>query len=37
VAAIIDGTAPANLTATSLVRALPYFWAEQERRLTGSV
>jgi site-specific DNA recombinase len=35
VAAIIDGTAPANLTATSLARALPYSWAEQERRLTG--
>ena len=33
VAAIIDGTAPANLTATSLARALPYSWAEQERRL----
>jgi site-specific DNA recombinase len=36
VAAIIDGTAPANFTATSLARALPYSWAEQERRLTGS-
>ena len=35
VAAIIDGTAPANLTATSLARALPYSWAEQERRLNG--
>jgi site-specific DNA recombinase len=35
VAAIIDGTAPADLTATSLARALPYSWAEQERRLTG--
>jgi site-specific DNA recombinase len=35
VAAIIDGTAPANLTATSLARALPYSWAEQESRLTG--
>jgi DNA invertase Pin-like site-specific DNA recombinase len=35
VAAIIDGTAPANLTATSLARALPHSWAEQERRLTG--
>jgi len=35
VAAIMDGTAPANLTATSLARALPYSWAEQERRLTG--
>jgi site-specific DNA recombinase len=34
-AAIMDGTAPANLTATSLARALPCSWAEQERRLTG--
>jgi site-specific DNA recombinase len=35
VAAIIDGTAPANLTVASLARALPYSWAEQERRLMG--
>jgi site-specific DNA recombinase len=35
VAAILDGTAPVNLTATSLARALPYSWAEQERRITG--
>jgi DNA invertase Pin-like site-specific DNA recombinase len=35
VAAIIDGTAPANVSATSLARALPYSWAEQERRLAG--
>ena len=36
VAAIIDGTAPADLTVTSLARALPYSWAEQEsRRLPG--
>jgi hypothetical protein len=35
VAAIIDGTAPADLTATSLARALPHSWAEQERRFTG--
>ena len=34
VAAIIDGTAPANLTVTTLARALPHSWAEQERRLT---
>jgi DNA invertase Pin-like site-specific DNA recombinase len=34
VAAIIDGTAPANLTVT-LARALPHSWAEQERRLMG--
>ena len=33
VAAIMDGTAPTDLTATSLARALPYSWAEQERRL----
>ena len=35
VAAIIDGSAPANLTATSLARALPFSWAEQESRLPG--
>jgi site-specific DNA recombinase len=35
VAAIIDGTAPPDFTATSLARALPCSWAEQERRLTG--
>jgi hypothetical protein len=33
VSAIIDGTAPAGLTVTALARALPYSWAEQERRL----
>jgi site-specific DNA recombinase len=33
VAAIIDGTAPADLTVTTLARALPYSWAEQERRI----
>jgi hypothetical protein len=33
--AVLDGTAPANLTVTSLARALPYSWAEQERRLMG--
>jgi site-specific DNA recombinase len=33
VAAIIDGTAPADLTVTTLARALPYSWAEQERRV----
>ena len=31
--ALLDGTAPANLTATTLARALPWSWAEQERRL----
>ena len=33
VSGILDGTAPANLTVTQLARALPYSWAEQERRL----
>jgi site-specific DNA recombinase len=31
VAAIVDGTAPADLTVTGLAKALPYSWAEQER------
>jgi hypothetical protein len=35
VAAIIDGTAPANLSVTSLARALPYSWAEQEKPANG--
>jgi len=30
--ALLDGTAPADLTLTKLARALPYCWAEQERR-----
>jgi site-specific DNA recombinase len=33
VAGLLDGTAPANLTITALARALPWSWAEQERRL----
>jgi site-specific DNA recombinase len=33
IAAIVDGTAPADLTITSLPKALPYSWTEQERRL----
>jgi site-specific DNA recombinase len=33
VSALLDGTAPADLTLTQLARALPYSWAEQERRL----
>ena len=33
VAAILDGTAPASLTVTALARALPWSWAEQERRV----
>ncbi len=31
IAAIIDGSAPANLTVTGLAKALPDSWAEQER------
>ena len=31
IAAIVDGTAPADLTVTGLARALPYSWAEQEQ------
>jgi hypothetical protein len=30
---LLDGTAPAGLTITALARALPWSWAEQERRL----
>jgi hypothetical protein len=33
VSTIIDGAAPADLTVTALRRALPFSWAEQERRL----
>jgi hypothetical protein len=33
VSAILDGSAPANLTVIQLVRALPYSWTEQERRI----
>jgi site-specific DNA recombinase len=33
VSALLDGTAPANLTVTALARALPHSWAEQERRI----
>jgi DNA invertase Pin-like site-specific DNA recombinase len=33
VAAIVEGRAAANLTLSSLVRALPYSWAEQERNV----
>jgi DNA invertase Pin-like site-specific DNA recombinase len=32
ITAITDGTAPANLTITSLTAALPHDWAAQERR-----
>jgi hypothetical protein len=33
VSALLDGTAPADLTITALARALSWSWAEQERRL----
>jgi site-specific DNA recombinase len=33
IAAIIDGSAPADLTVTGLAKALPYSWAEQERSI----
>jgi site-specific DNA recombinase len=33
IAAIADGTAPADLTVTGLAKALPHSWAEQERRI----
>jgi hypothetical protein len=34
VTAIMDGTAPATLIATTLATSLPYSWAEQEQRIT---
>jgi DNA invertase Pin-like site-specific DNA recombinase len=33
IAVIVDGTAPPDLTITGLAKALPYSWAEQERRI----
>jgi len=33
IAAIVDGSAPADLTITGLARALPYSWAEQEQHV----
>jgi len=33
VSALLEGTAPADLTLTRVARALPYSWAEQERRV----
>ncbi|MGZ3322058.1 MAG: recombinase family protein [Xanthobacteraceae bacterium] len=36
VSALLEGTAPADLTLTKLARALPYCWAEQERRVGTS-
>jgi hypothetical protein len=39
IAAIVDGTAAANLTVSGLFKGLPYSWAEQEQRigLSGKV
>jgi site-specific DNA recombinase len=34
ITAIIDGTAPAGITATTLVAGLPRSWAEQEQRIS---
>jgi site-specific DNA recombinase len=31
IAAIVDSTAPADLTVTGLAKTLPYSWAEQEQ------
>ncbi len=36
VSTILDGTAPADLTLTTLARVLPYSWAEQELRVTSA-
>jgi site-specific DNA recombinase len=33
VSGLLDGTAPAGLTVTALARALPWSWAEQDRRI----
>ena len=33
IAAIVDSSAPADLTVTGLAKALPYSWAEQERSI----
>ena len=32
-AAIVDGTAPGDLTVTGLAKTLPYSWCEQERSI----
>jgi hypothetical protein len=37
VSALLNGTAPADLTLTRLARALPYSWAEQEQRVRGRI
>jgi hypothetical protein len=34
--AIADGSAPADLTVTSLAAALPHDWAAQEQRILGA-
>jgi site-specific DNA recombinase len=36
VSALLNGTAPADLTLTKLARALPYCWTEQEQRVGHS-
>jgi hypothetical protein len=36
VSALLEGTAPADLTLTKLARALPHSWAGQERRVGAS-
>lgn len=36
IAAIVDGTTPADLTVTGLAKALPYSWTEQERAILQS-
>jgi site-specific DNA recombinase len=33
IAAIVNGTAPADLTVTGLTKALPYSWIEQEQNI----
>jgi site-specific DNA recombinase len=35
VSALLEGTAPAGLTISALAGALPWSWAEQERRALG--
>jgi hypothetical protein len=35
--AIVDGTAPADLTVTGLAKALPFSWAEQGRAILRTV
>jgi hypothetical protein len=35
VSVLLDGIAPADLTLTTLALALPYSWAEQERRFAA--